>query len=417
MKIDNLRHTLENGRPGVAADITWEDCHRSPYTLYFETDAAFSDDLTCNPNAFLVATLLPAMHYGEKRISLNHKICPELYEGLINAMHWIRRWFYSPEQDLVRIETPINTKIEYGNKSDRAGLFFSGGIDAYSSFYGNRKRFAPEHPYAIKDGLLVYGLEIYDPIAFNYVYDNLRQATQELGITLIPVYSNIYLEFREEDAKKNFSFWINEQMGATFAAIAHVFSRRLSVVSIASNADIAHLSPWGSHPLLDSNYSSCDLKIRHDGANRSRFEKTQLICDQEVPLKFLRVCNLIEKYTSNAQNCGVCAKCVKTKLALLALDALDKTTVFENQSIDPGLVAGSAYIYDDYTEATYADLIDPLNAKGHHELADAVRLCLKRYQDKGSYINRGIKQLDRTFFNGKCIRAVSNWRRRRSTRQ
>ncbi len=398
----------------MAADITWEDCHRSPYTLFFETDAAFSDDLTCNPHAFLVGTLLPAMHFGEKRISLNHAICPELYEGLVNAMQWIRRWFYSPKQEIVRIEAPISKKIESADKIDRAGLFFSGGIDAYSSFYGNRKRFAREHPYSIKDGLLVYGLEIYDPTAFSYVYDSLRKATEALGITLIPVYSNIYLEFREEDTKNNFSFWINELMGATFAAIAHAFSKRLSVVSIASNADIAYLNPWGSHPLLDSNYSSCDLKIRHDGANLSRFEKTKLIHDQDVPLKYLRVCNLIKKYTSDAQNCGVCAKCVKTKLALLALDALDKTTAFEDPRIDPGLVMGSAYIYDDYTEATYTDLIEPLAATGHHDLADAVRHCLKRYRDKGSPLKRGIKQLDQTFFNGKCVKALSNWRKLRS---
>lgn len=399
----------------MAADITWEDCHRSPYTLFFETDAAFADDLTLNPHAFLVGTLLPAMHFREKRIVLNHDICPELYEGLINAMQWIRRWFYPPTQDILRIEAPLGKTVAYANKTDRAGLFFSGGIDAYSSFYGNRKRFAPEHPYFIKDGLLVYGLEIYDPVAFGYVHDSLRQATEALGITLIPVYTNIYLEFREEDTKDNFSFWINELMGATFAAIAHAFSKRLSVVSIASNSDIAHLSPWGSHPLLDSSYGSCDLKIRHDGANRSRFEKTKLIHDQDVPLKFLRVCNLIKQYTSDAQNCGVCAKCVKTKLALLALDALDKTTVFEESRIDPGLVMGGALIYDDYTEATYADLIEPLAAKGHHELAEAVRFCLKRYRDKGSRLKRGIKQMDEKFFNGKCVKALSNWRKLRST--
>lgn len=401
----------------MAADITWEDCQRSPYTLYFETDAAFADDLTLNPHAFLVGTLLPAMHYGEKRVLLNHDICPELYEGLVSAMQWIRRWFYPPAKDLVRIEAPISKKVMYADKVGRAGLFFSGGIDAYSSFYGNRKRFAPDHPYFIKDGLLVYGLEIDDPQAFSYVYDSLKQATEALGIMLIPVYTNIYLEYREEDTRQNFSFWINELMGATFAAIAHAFSKRLSVVSIASNADIAHLEPWGSHPLLDANYSSCDLKIRHDGANRSRFEKTALIHDQAVPLKYLRVCNLIKQYTSNAQNCGVCAKCVKTKLALLALDALDKTTVFEDPRIDPGLVRGSAYIYDDYTEATYQDLIEPLAAKGYPELADAVRFCLKRYQDKASFLKRGIKQLDQTFFNGKCVKAFSSLRKLRSARR
>ncbi len=415
MKINNLRYTQDHGRPAVAADITWEDCNRLPQTLFFETDAAFAEDLTCNPHAFLVGMLFPAMHFGEKRLSLNHEICPELYEGLINAMHWMRRWYYGPKHDLVSLETKISNKIEYRNRSERAGFFFSGGIDSYATFFGNRKRFAQEHPYAIKDGLLVYGLEIYDPVAFDYVYENLKQAADELSISLIPVYTNLYLGFREEDTKINFSFWINELMGATFAAIGHAFARRLSVVSIASNADIAHLGPLGSHPLLDSNYSSCDLKIRHDGAYRTRFEKTQLISDQDTPLKHLRVCNLIKKYTSDSQNCGVCAKCVKTKLTLLALGALDKTAVFERKDIGPDLVKRSAYIYDAYTETTYADLIDPLLAKGHPELAEAVRFCLKRYKDKDSNYKKRLKQLDRKYFNGTCKKVFSNWKNKVSS--
>ena len=128
----------------------------------------------------------------------------------------------------------------------------------------------------------------------------------------------------------------------------------------------------------------------------------------------IKLLNLIKKYTSDALNCGVCAKCVKTKLALLALGALEKTTVFDDRRIDPGLVMGSAFIYDDYTEATYADLIEPLAAKGYHELADAVRLCLKRYRNKGSSLKRGIKQIDHVLFNGKCIKTLSNWRKLRS---
>lgn len=410
MIINNLRSIQNKGRPGVAADITWEDCDRSPQTIIFETDAAFAQDLTCNPHSFLVGMLLPAMHYGEKRVALNHAICPELYEGLVNAMHWIRRWFYNSERDLPKIESRMSSKIEYGNKDDRAGFFFSGGIDAFATFYGNRKRYPDGHPYAIKDGLLVYGLEVYDPTAFTYVYDSLNQAAGLLGISLIPVYTNLYLDFRAEDEENNFSFWINELMGSTFAAIAHAFTRRLSVVSIASNADIAHLGPYGSHPLLDSNFSSGDLKIRHDGAYRTRFEKTRLISDQDVALKYLRVCNLISKYTSSSQNCGVCAKCVKTKLTLLVFDALDKTTAFENQRIDPDLVKRGAYIYDDYTEATYADLIMPLEAKGRHDLADAVRHCLKRYRAKDSALKGKMRRLDKKLFGGACQKLLSNLR-------
>jgi len=412
MRIENLRHTRENGRPGVAADIIWEDAGLEQQTFRFETDAAFADDLACNPHAFIVAALIPAMHFGERRIVLKHEICPELYEGLLNALHWIRRWFYQPTHHLPVIETPICSKLAHEPKIERAGFFFSGGIDSYATFFGNRRRFADAHPYAIKDGLLVYGLEIYDPTAFGYVQHKLKQAADELGIALIPVYTNAYLGFRQEDAKNNFSFWINELMGATFAAIAHLFSQRLSVVSIASNADIAHLGPLGSHPLLDGNYSSCDLKIRHDGAYRTRYEKTRLVADQDVALKYLRVCNLIRKYTADSLNCGVCAKCVKTKLTLLAFDALDKADAFENKAIDPGMVKSGALIYDDYTEATYEDLIGPLESKGRKDLADAIRFCLNRYRRERSGCMNELKRIDKKYFSGSCERIISGVRKK-----
>jgi hypothetical protein len=412
MRIENLRFTKNHNRPGVAADILWEDCELPSQTLQFETDVAFAEDLTCNPHTFLVGALLPAMHFGEQRIYLNHDICPELYEGIVNAMHWIRRWFYRPNRKLPLIEIPISKKFPYTLKKERAGFFFSGGIDSYATFYGNRKRFGNEHPYAIQDGILVYGVELYDSVAFSYVHSQLSQAAEKLGITLIPVYTNLYLGFREEDSRNNFSFWINELMGATFAAIAHAFTKRLSVISIASNSDIANLGPLGSHPLLDNNYSSCDLKIRHDGAYRSRFEKTRLVTGNDVPLEFLRVCNLTKKYTPTSLNCGFCAKCIKTKLTLLALDVLDQTAAFENKEITPEIVKRSAFIYDAYTEATYMDLIDPLEARGHWKLAEAIRFCLRKYRNRNSVYKRELHRLDENFFDGFCGKMISHARKK-----
>jgi hypothetical protein len=51
-----------------------------------------------------LAALSLRFHYGEKRISIDAEICPELRAGLVTAMTWLRHWYYDPAWELVRIE-------------------------------------------------------------------------------------------------------------------------------------------------------------------------------------------------------------------------------------------------------------------------------------------------------------------------
>ena len=54
MKIEDLRSEKGGGRAKVAATVIWEDCDRPTHEVYFETDEAFADGLSCNPHAFLL---------------------------------------------------------------------------------------------------------------------------------------------------------------------------------------------------------------------------------------------------------------------------------------------------------------------------------------------------------------------------
>jgi hypothetical protein len=255
MKIENLRSEERGDRVRVAATMSWEDCERPPQELYFETEAAFAHSLSCNPHAFLVGCAIPAMHYGEKRVFIDAEICPELRGGLMTAMSWMRHWYDKSDCELVRIEAKTRTDLPAPRTPERAGLFFSGGIDALATLRANRQIFPLEHPWSLKDGLLVYGLELDKPEAFEYVVHSVSAIAQDASLTLIPVYTNLYLNYRYEDAKDNFRFWYYKFQGAVFSAIAHAFSRRLTTVSIAASDDIPtlallnrqHLKPMGSH--------------------------------------------------------------------------------------------------------------------------------------------------------------------------
>lgn len=401
MRIENLRSEKRGAR--VAATVIWEDCERPRHEVYFETDEAFADDLSCNPHAFLVGCIVPAMHYGEKRVFIDAEICPQLREGLMTAMSLLRHWFYDPERELVRIEAKTRSGLPTPRIPERAGFFFSGGIDSFATLRANRLDFPPEHPWSIKDGLLVYGLELDAPESFEHVMHSLARVAQEVGITLIPVYTNLYLNYRQKDAESNFSFWADELEGAVFSAIAHAFTQRFSVVSIASSFDIPNLHPHGSHPLLDPNYSSSDLLIRHDGIALSRLEKTKLVADWKIALQHLRVCNVYKRYRPDRLNCGECEKCVRTMLALLALGVLDQTHAFPRQDVSAEEVKSP----DRITVPFYKELLAPLAERNRHDLVHAIERGLAEYYDREPGIKASIKRFDRKYLGGNLKKAVS----------
>jgi hypothetical protein len=243
------------------------------------------------------------------------------------------------------------------------------------------------------------------------VLETLSDAAPKAGINLIPVYTNLYLNYRDEDAGNGFAFWHFEFGGAALAAVAHAFSRRFTVVSTASTHDMSNLRHWGSHPLLDPNYSSIDLRVRFDSLAPSRLEKTALIADWDVALQHLRVCNRYKLYQPGRLNCGWCEKCLRTMLALLALGVLDQTSAFPEQDLSEELVRSKGKIKSDYMESGYREVITPLTDRGRHDLVRAIKYAIARYHDREPGLKGMVKRLDRRYLDGKLRRFVKRLRR------
>jgi hypothetical protein len=395
----------------VAASVIWEDCDRPTHEVYFETGEQFADSLTLNPHAFLIACAIPALHYGERRISIDAPICPELRLGLTTALSVLHHWYYPPQHEVVQIEAQSLATIRTPRTPERAGFFFSGGIDSYSLLRANQLFFPPDHPGSIKDGLVVYGLELDIPQAFEYVLNTLSKAAPKAGINLIPVYTNLYLNYRAEDAEKGFAFWLFEFGGAALAAVAHALARRFTVVSTASTHNVQNIRNWGSHPLLDPNYSSIDLRVRYGSVAPSRLEKTALIADWDVALQHLRVCNRYKLYQRDRLNCGQCEKCIRTMLALLALGVLDRTCAFPAQDLSEELVRSKGKIKSDYMAAGYREVITPLEDRGRHDLVRGIKYALARYYDREPGLKGVVKRLDRRYLDGNLRRFIRSMKR------
>lgn len=383
MIINNFRMEKTDKRMRATATVTWEDCKRASYDLFFETDHTLADSLSLNPDAFLLACAVPALHYGEKRVFVDGTICAELKNNLRVAVGILKEWY----EDMRKFPGFVLDSRKTGTKpeipeSRQSGFFFSGGIDSFATLYSNRLAYHPEHPMYIRDGILVYGLEQDDPERFGYLYASLKKVAEQIGITLIPVYTNLYFVYRAEDSLNQWHFWTDRFMGAALASVAHAFSKRMATAYIPSGVHVSRLFPHGSHPILDPLFSSCSLKINHDGFTRGRLDKTRLIAGHEVALKNLRVCNRVNLYQENSLNCGRCEKCVRTMIALTTVNKLIATDAFPVKVIEPEIVEKYGVPKNDLQLDYYLEMMAPLKKAGRHDLEASIQRNIKAYLRK-----------------------------------
>ena len=354
------------------ATVQWEDCDRPDHDIFIETEEAFVQDLSLNPHAFLVGCIIPALHFGERRIFLDAEICPNLREGLDTVMGLMKEWTQGEYQPL-NIEAKTRSVANDLNHPGGAGLFMSGGMDSLAALRVNKKTYPKQHPGSVKDCLLVHGFDIGGVVERGmkyHVFDRAQTAlsaiAKDADVTLIPVYTNIRHLCDERD------LWLDRFFGAVLAAVAHAFTSRLDLVYIASSYDIPNLTPCGSHPILDPAYSSYDLRIIHRDLALSRLEKLRVVADWDVAFQHFRVClaNVPDRL-----NCGKCEKCIRTMTALVAIGALDKTEAFIENDVTPEQLA-QFDITIRHRESFYRELLSPLKKQGRDDLVYAIKKML-----------------------------------------
>jgi hypothetical protein len=369
MIISNLKKERQDQLIRISAQVYGESVKELRQTVFFETEPQFSEDLTLNPDAFLVGCLVPAMHFNESRIAIEGDISPTLREGLDAAMALLNLWTSGTLKPLT-IEAGDRAGRLRAQPSERAGLFLSGGIDSLCALRINRDRYPLDHPDSVKDCLLVHGFDIGGVVERGAKYHVFERAkahmavvAQDAGVSLIPVYTNIRHLCDQRE------LWLNSFFGALLAAVGHAFVSRMDRVSIASSFDLANLHPCGSHPLLDPAYSSTDLKVLHKDAHLPRMQKYQIVSEWDAAFQNFRVCLA---NTPDRLNCGVCEKCTRTRTELLALGLLHKTRAF----VEDDVTTEDLLKYDITIRGRdifYRDMIPPLLARGRQDLVEAIR--------------------------------------------
>jgi hypothetical protein len=390
MKVAAPKRSVNASVARLSTVVTWEESPREPLELYYDVPAAFADALAPSVNAFVVATIFPAFAAGERRLAIDDEVCPRLVVGLQTAMRLFEYWYGPPATPLTLEPKRLLNRTEA--RPARAGSFFTGGIDSLATLRMNRLYFPEGHPEFIRDLVLLYGINFDSddsPATFAEAVKELTTLADSAGATLIPITTNV-----RRVLNPDIEFFRFRYHGALLAAAAHAVAGRLSAMSIGSTHDFPNLMAWGSHPLLDPNLGSSDMRIYHDCLELSRFEKTKLVSEWDAGLQNIKVC--VTNWPGT--NCGTCEKCLRTMLALEAVGTLARCRAFESRLLDAGRVA-AIQILTDNQSAFYEELIDPLRKAGRNDLADAILVSLQRFRGEDGLRGR-LRRADRLYLGG-----------------
>ena len=428
MKIHHYQKSTSAQSTRVSMTVSWEERDFPSREIYFETDERFEADINPNPDAYLLAAVMPAVAHRERRILLEGAICPELRNGVVTVMKIFSYWY--PEYDLVPIEieatggfVPVKAL-----RPPRTVSFLSGGVDALATLRANHLDHAEDSPWRVRDGFFVHGLDIGGYVDMDSNRGNsenalasIREFASQAGVDLIPVVTNIR-HVDDDDGR-----FFRTGFGANLASIAHCFSQRITTALIASGSQMDHLSASGSHPLTDGYYSSTGVTIKHDGARMNRIDKVKLIADQPEALRTLRSCYDAFRPQS-ALNCGECEKCLRTMTALLIHGRLDQCPTYslddlspkDLEILDPHILAPAGASRKQTLKCAYKAISDAnryfwyemavaLREMGRDDLAAVVDRKLVEHERDAAWQReedlRGLlKKLDRRFLGSRLMR-------------
>jgi hypothetical protein len=392
VRIEDFRREHLSDATRVSAGVRWEDSDRSAAVLHFETDGPAAEDLSPEPDAFLTAVALPAMRRGERRIAVEGSVSPRLRDGLRAAAEALRSW-YGPAYRLPAIEPRGGFRPGHPRSPSRAAAMQSGGVDGLHMLLRNLREYPRDHPHAFQEifsvvGLLFPGTEkIGGPDSH---FARMRGVLLRLGeATGLPP---TILTTNALRLEPDLEFLRNAWFSAALVAPAHALTARWSSLSIASAGLFeSHFLPTGTHPLLEPNYSSDALTIRHEGVGWTRLDRLREIASWGPAVENLVVCQ--HGPPPPLLNCGACEKCIRTMTALLALDSLGRARQFPPVEIRPATI--DALSLQPFAAEYWKGLPEALRRRGRLDLARAVERLIRRALRPDSGWRRRLGRLGR----------------------
>ena len=314
----NLDGQLLNGRylelhvedpvfvgPKLRIQATIKCKGEEPKVVWFETDNAMNDreqSFTEKADAFVLVCLLPAMRAGLPLIVSGLSVSPGLLKNLYEFQLVFNAWY--PNLSIVEIIADAEH-----TETQRSGAIaaYSGGID---STYTIAQQSTSPHPlrdYNLRSAVFVRGFDIYVSSAktFELAFLKARKNISFSEVELVNINTNV---------REIYSEW-KRFHGLGIAGVLSLFNHEFSKGLLSSTIPYKMLYPFGSNAITDRMLGSDSFEIIHDGAEKSRFEKTDVFFKQNISTSNIRFCYVNKRVH---ENCGKCYKCIVTAVLLRA---------------------------------------------------------------------------------------------------
>jgi hypothetical protein len=325
---------------------------------------------------FLTASLIPAMRLGAT-LRVEGGVSRRLLRTLPTIEDILCAW----DGRLAKIEVAAQTVG--GPRTRRSGgvaAFFSGGVDSFYTLLKHRSELSAL--------IFVHGFDVKlkQRALRGVISDGVRAAAKEAGLPLIEVETNLrYFSGR-------YASWERLYAGCALASVALFLSSLFRKVYIPSTRTFAELEPAGSHPMLDPMWSTEATELVHDGCESSRVAKVAAIANDDVAMRWLRVCTV---NTDGLYNCGRCEKCLRTMVSLRIAGALDRCSTLphdlEIRSIS------RLVVHDPWQRGFLVENLEAARANnGDAALERALRKRLARHERRApieSYLRRRLRPL------------------------
>ena len=397
MRVSDVRIGDVNGWPALLADVLTDG---TKHRIYF---AAPVDHIVKSADPFLLALYAQAAAAGES-LTIEDEIDPDLCDGVDAAGAWANSWFPDLHPKGFRVDAEARPH-ELSLAPERLpALCLSGGVDSLFTLYRDAIRVPETHPARIR---LTIGIDLFsdspsrespNETGADHVLSNLAPLGAELRAPLIPVRTNALALV----GYRLGTVWTNVLHGALLAAVGHALANQVSSLTIASTYPVAAQHPWGSHPAVDPLYSSSYLRVKHEGVQFTRFERTQLLAEWDNGLANLHVCTRIH---TDRRNCGQCEKCLRTMTALALLGRLADTPTFDADDVSPQAYDNLRIRRSDFDQ-WWSELESEARKRGRMDVADAIRRRYRRTIVKDARVSavrrlrKALKQLPPATRNG-----------------
>jgi len=264
--------------------------------IWMETDGL---PVQCCADPFL-PILLPAAMAAGLRLQIEAPVSPEVVAAAHRVSDLLGSW-YPHWRELNLTVASLTHPSQPAESTPQQAAFFSGGVDSFRTLQrcGDQLRHL----------LFVHGFDIApaEQEKAQFVRRALTQVAAEAGPSLLTVRTNL------RSFTNRWVDWEQHQYGCALAAVALLLAPHLGKVWIPSSHSLPFLHPNGSHPALETLWSTSALELLHDTVSEDRIDKVRALTCWPLARRQLRVC--WQPHTPEL-NCGRCRKCLWTQALL-----------------------------------------------------------------------------------------------------